>query len=72
MIWAAEGRGEAEWGRTASLMAQARNFQRVSRGEKVWVPDDFNPYRKKRSVSAGIPITPANIRILKHVFVNPK
>jgi hypothetical protein len=63
----ADGRGRAEWGRMSSLMALVANVNRDPRRRRVFRPADFSPY--ERGPGEGIPITAANIDLLKTVFV---
>jgi len=63
----AEARGRAEWSRMSSLMALVANVNRDPRRSRVFRPRDFNPYEARRT--GGIPITAANIDLLKQVFV---
>ena len=63
----AEGRGRAEWSRMSSLMALVANVNRDPRRSRAFRPKDFNPYEARRT--GGVPITAANIDLLKQVFV---
>ena len=63
----AEARGRDAWGRMSSLMALVANVNRDPRRSRPFRPRDFNPYERRRS--EGIPITAANIDLLKQVFV---
>ena len=63
----AGGRGRAEWSRMSSLMALVANVNRDPRRTRVFRPRDFNPYERRRT--GGIPITAANMGLLKQVFV---
>jgi len=63
----AEARGRAEWSRTSSLMALVANVNRDPRRTRAFRPKDFNPYERRRT--GGVPLTAANIDLLKRVFV---
>ena len=65
----AEGRGRDEWGRTAALLALIANVNRDPRRGRAFRPSDFNPYEVRRRT--GVPITAANIGLLKRIFVEP-
>jgi hypothetical protein len=49
MVWMAEGRQEAEWSRTAAVLATLWNSagKHMKKG-KTAEPDELNPYAKKR------------------------
>ena len=64
----AEGRGRAEWGRTASMMALVANVNRDPRKRrKPFQPDDFIPpaYKARREKPAVIK---AGFGVLKMIF----
>jgi len=63
----AEGRGRAAWDVASSVMALVANCHRDPRRTRAFRPKDFNPYEARRT--GGIPLTPANIGLLKQVFV---
>ena len=63
----AEARGRAEWSRMSSLMALIANVNRDPRRTRAFRPKDFNPYEARRT--GGVPLTAANIDLLKQVFV---
>ena len=66
----AEARGRDEWGRTAALLALIANVNRDPRRGRAFRASDFNPYEARRRT--GVPITAANIGLLKQVFVEPE
>ncbi|MBE3068861.1 MAG: hypothetical protein IMZ66_01355 [Planctomycetes bacterium] len=51
----------------SSLMALVANVNRDPRRMRAFRPRDFNPYERRRT--EGIPITAANMGLLKQVFV---
>ena len=51
----------------SSLMALVANVNRDPRRTRAFRPRDFSPYERQRS--EGIPLTAANIDLLKRVFV---
>ena len=63
----AEGRGRAEWSRMSSLMALVANVNRDPKKHRAFRPRDFNPYERRRT--EGIPLTAANMHLLKNAFV---
>jgi len=67
----AEARGRDEWGRMSSLLALIANVNRDPRRTRAFRPADFNPYEARR-LTAGIPLTKANMGLLKQVFVDRK
>jgi len=66
----AEGRGRDEWGRMSSLLALVANVNRDPKHTRAFTPADFNPYEVRRP--SGIPLTKANMGLLKQVFVDRK
>ena len=68
----AEARAEADWNRTASLMALLANCHRDPKRQRAFSPDDFHPFagRKKRR-KRRIPKT-RDLSILKAAFVKGK
>jgi hypothetical protein len=67
----AEGRGRDEWGRMSSLLALIANVNRDPKRTRAFKPADFNPYEARRPMG-GIPLTKANMGLLKQVFVHRK
>lgn len=66
----AEGRGRAEWGRAASIMALVANVNRDARKRrKPFTPDDFNPYRERREKPAVIKV---GFNVLGDIFCKRK
>ncbi len=70
----AEGRGQAEWGRTSSLMALVANVNRDPKKHAAFTPDNFNPYgddgrRGGGGRGGGTRITADTIDLLRLVFV---
>ena len=63
----AEGRNRRLWDHTATIAAAALSAFR----EKPVEPAKLNPYESGSKKSTGIPLTAANIGILK-TFVKPK
>jgi hypothetical protein len=66
----AEGRLQSEWDHTSVILALLANVHRDPKKRRPYRPEDFHPYRKKRS--SGIRITRESIALLKGVFVRPK
>ena len=59
----AEGRARERWTHTSWLLAMMANVNRDPKRSRVFHPDDFNPYARRRP--RGIPITAGNIGLLK-------
>ena len=66
----AEARGRAEWSRMSSLMALIANVNRDPKKHRAFRPADFNPYERRRT--EGIPLTGANMHLLKKAFVKER
>ena len=66
----AGGRGRAEWSRMSSLMALIANVNRDPKKHRAFRPADFNPYERRRT--EGIPLTGANMHLLKKAFVKER
>jgi len=66
----AGGRGRAEWSRMSSLMALVANVNRDPKKHRAFRPRDFNPYERRRT--EGIPLTAANMHLLKKAFVKER
>ena len=60
----ADARRKEAWDRTSTVLALIANVNRDPKRTRAVRPDQFNPYRTKRTTS-GIPITRDNIRVLK-------
>ena len=54
----------------SSLLALIANVNRDPTRTRAFKPADFNPYEARRP--AGIPLTTANMGLLKQVFVDRK
>jgi len=65
----AKARSSEEWDHTASLMALIANVNRDPK-KRAFGIETFHPFRQRQQ--SGIPITAANIRMLKKVFVDKK
>ena len=63
----AEGRGREMWGHTSTVLAMMANCNRDPKKSRVFSPSDFYPYAARRR--RGIPITAANIDVLRRIFV---
>lgn len=64
LLWMAEGRAEAEWGRFAGLMALTANINRDPKKAKPFKPSDFYPFREtKKQARQMAPLT-----VLRDVF----
>lgn len=63
----AEGRGREMWGHTSAVLALMANCNRDPKKSRAFSPADFNPYAARRR--RGIPITAANIDVLRRIFV---
>ena len=62
----AEARARAAWDRTSLLCALIANANRDPKKSRPVKPADFNPYAKNDTKQRrGIPITPANIDLLR-------
>jgi len=64
----AEGRDQAIWWHTASVMALIANVNRDPKKGRAMTPADFNPHataRDRRRGRRGIPLTAASISTLK-------
>jgi len=55
----------------SSLLALVANVNRDPKKTRAFRPADFNPYEARRS-GGGIPLTKANMGLLKQVFVDRK
>lgn len=64
----ADARLEDEWNHTSAILALVANVNRDPKKHRPYRPEDFHPFRRKRS--AGVRITRENIRLLKTVFVD--
>ena len=51
----------------SSLMALIANVNRDPKKHRAFRPRDFNPYERRRT--EGIPLTAANMHLLKKAFV---
>jgi len=51
----------------SSLMALVANVNRDPKKHRAFRPRDFNPYERRRT--EGIPLTAANMHLLKKAFV---
>jgi len=67
----AESRQREQWNHTASVLALLANCHRDPKRTRAFKPADFNPY-EARCPTDGIPLTKANFRLLKQVFVDRK
>ena len=47
LLWMADGRGKAEWGRMSVLLAMLANINRDPKKSRPAKPSDFNPYIPK-------------------------
>jgi len=65
-----EARLKRQWERTSWILALTANVNRDPKKTRAFRPDDFNPFVERRP--RGIPITSANIGMLKRVFVDRK
>lgn len=63
----AEARGRDEWSRTASHMALLANCHRDPKKTRVYKPNQFSPYRQRRSKPIKVPVS-----VLRDVFVAGK
>ena len=62
----AEGRCEQAWAHTSSILAMIAEVNRDrKKRSRPFRPADFNPYAAESKAASGIPITPANIELLK-------
>ena len=62
----AEAKARAAWDRTSLVCALIVNANRDPKKSRPVKPADFNPYAKNDTKRRrGIPITPANIELLK-------
>ena len=59
-----ESQQRTAWDHTSAELAMLANANRDPKKSRAVRPDQFNPYRTKRTTS-GIPITRDNIRVLK-------
>ena len=66
----AEARRKDAWDRTSTVLALVANVNRDPKKTRAFRPKDFNPYERRRG--SGMPITKANISVLKKVFVKKK
>ncbi len=62
----AEARGREAWNHTSAVMALLANIHRDPKKHRAFRPSDFNPYEARRKT--GVPITAANIGVLKKAF----
>jgi hypothetical protein len=63
----AEGRGRAEWARTAEVLAMIANCNRdAKRHPAPFSSSEFSPYGQAKAVKDSIPV-----KALKSVFVRP-
>lgn len=68
----AEGRCEQAWAHTSSILAMIAEVNRDrKKRSRAFRPADFNPYAAEPDSATGIPITRANIEVLK-AFANRK
>lgn len=63
-----EARRRENWDHTSWLLCMSYNANR-GKGQKAKDPEDFHPLRKKTKSTGGIPLTAANIHMLR-VFVD--
>ena len=62
----AEAKARSAWDRTSLVCALIANANRDPKKSRPYKPADFNPYAKSDTKGRrGIPITPANIELLK-------
>ena len=67
LLWMAEARGRADWGRTSAMLALLANAHRDPKRSRAFKPTDFNPYEVERRVVGKT----RDLSILKTVFVDP-
>ena len=67
----AEGRDRQCWNHTSQLLALIANANRDPKKGRAFRPSDFNPYARGKG-RKGLPITKANIGVLRQVFVKKK
>ena len=66
LLWMAESRGKADWGRTAAVLAMLANAHRDPKRTRSFKPADFNPYETERRTVGKT----KDLGILKTVFVD--
>jgi hypothetical protein len=57
LVWMVKARRKADWSKLSSLMAHLANLQRADKRSRVWLPEDFDPYRGKVR-KPHIPVAP--------------
>lgn len=62
----ADARRKEAWDRTSTVLALIANVNRDPKRTRAFRPADFHPSRRRKT---GVPITAANIGLLKQVFV---
>ncbi|HOQ06142.1 MAG TPA: hypothetical protein PLX18_12700 [Anaerohalosphaeraceae bacterium] len=62
-----EGRFESQWAHTSSIMALIANVNRDPKKGRVFTPDDFNPYARKKT-DRVIEISKSNIGLMRRAF----
>ena len=63
----AEARGRWSWAQVSSVLSLVANVNRDPKKHRAFKPRDFNPYERRRT--EGIPLTAANMHLLKKAFV---
>jgi len=65
----ARGRNEAEWDRTASVLAMLENCHRDPEKSRPVRPADHHPYHRKAKQPEGIVIDKSNVGLMREAFV---
>jgi hypothetical protein len=62
----AEGRDRRAWRHTAAVLATLGNVNRARRTDRLWQPEDFDPYAAAdgRLPARGMPLTDATLPAL--------